>query len=164
VQAATRDGLDLRRHPLSMLALGEHGWIQVINFIIAGVLSLIFAVGVARRLPDGPGSTWASRLLALYGAGLVIGGIFKADPASGFPADASEGYPEQLSVHAPCMRSPCDQIVVDEILPTHPDQQQPIVLAPEGGTATRQPLERPADSFINALRSQCQGFARSKLA
>jgi hypothetical membrane protein len=82
-----------------MLALGEHGWIQVINFIVAGVLSLIFAVGVARRLPDGPGSTWAPRLLALFGAGLVIGGIFKADPALGFPAGAPEGYPEQLSVH-----------------------------------------------------------------
>ena len=76
IQVVTRDGFDLRRHPLSMLALGQHGWIQVINFILAGVLSLIFAVGVARRLPDGPGSTWAPRLLALYGAGLVIGGVF----------------------------------------------------------------------------------------
>jgi hypothetical membrane protein len=98
-QVLTRDGFDLRRHPLSMLALGEHGWIQVINFITAGVLSLIFAVGVARRLQDGPGSTWAPRLLALFGAGLVIGGIFKADPALGFPPGAPAGYPEALSVH-----------------------------------------------------------------
>jgi hypothetical membrane protein len=99
VQVLTRDGFDLRRHPLSMLALGEYGWVQVINFIVAGVLSLIFAVGVARRLPDGSGSRWAPRLLALFGAGLVIGGIFKADPALGFPAGAPGGYPEQLSVH-----------------------------------------------------------------
>ena len=99
VQALTRDGFDLRRHPLSMLALGEHGWVQVINFIAAGVLSLIFAVGVARRLQDGPGSTWAPRLLALFGVGLVVGGIFKADPALGFPAGAPAGYPEQLSIH-----------------------------------------------------------------
>jgi hypothetical membrane protein len=99
VQALTRDGFDLRRHPLSMLALGEHGWIQVINFITAGVLSLIFAVGAARRLQAGPGRTWAPRLLGLFGAGLVIGGIFRADPALGFPAGAPAGYPEQLSVH-----------------------------------------------------------------
>ena len=99
IQVLTRDGFDLRRHPLSMLALAEHGWIQVINFILAGVLSLIFAVGVARRLPDGPGSTWTPRLFGLYGAGLVIGGVFKADPALGFPAGAPAGYPEQLSVH-----------------------------------------------------------------
>ena len=76
-----------------MLALGEYGWIQVINFITAGVLSLIFAVGVARRLQDGPGSTWAPRLLALFGAGLVIGGIFKADPALGFPAGRRRAIP-----------------------------------------------------------------------
>ena len=84
VQAFTRTGFDLRRHPLSMLSLGEYGWIQVTNFIVAGVLSLLFAVGVARCLSTGPGSTWAPRLLALFGAGLVIGGIFTADPALGF--------------------------------------------------------------------------------
>jgi hypothetical protein len=56
VQALTRDGFDLRRHPLSMLALGEHGWIQVINFIAAGVLSLIFAGPAACRTgPAAPG-------------------------------------------------------------------------------------------------------------
>jgi hypothetical membrane protein len=99
VEALTRDGFDLRRHPLSMLALGEHGWIQVINFITAGILSVIFALGVARRLQVGPGSTWAPRLFALFGAGLIIGGIFRADPALGFPAGAPAGYPEHLSVH-----------------------------------------------------------------
>jgi len=85
VQLFTRVGFDLRRQPLSMLSLGEYGWIQVTNFIVAGVLSVLFAIGVARCLSDGPGSTWAPRLLALFGAGLVIGGIFTADPALGFP-------------------------------------------------------------------------------
>jgi hypothetical membrane protein len=99
VQAFTRAGFDLRRHPLSLLSLGEYGWIQVTNFIVAGVLSLLFAVGVARCLSTGPGSTWAPRLLALFGAGLVIGGIFTADPALGFPPGAPAGYPERLSVH-----------------------------------------------------------------
>ena len=99
VQASTRNGFDLRRHPLSMLSLGEYGWIQVTNFIVAGVLSLLFAVGVSRCLSTGPGSTWAPRLLALFGAGLVIGGIFTADPALGFPPGAPAGYPETLSVH-----------------------------------------------------------------
>ena len=99
VQAFTRTGFDLRRHPLSMLSLGEYGWIQVTNFIVAGVLSLLFAVGVSRRLSTGLGSTWAPRLLALFGAGLVIGGIFTADPALGFPPGAPAGYPERLSAH-----------------------------------------------------------------
>jgi len=99
VQALTRTGFDLRRHPLSLLSLGEYGWIQVTNFIVAGVFSLLFAVGVARCLSTGPGSTWAPRLLALFGAGLVIGGIFTADPALGFPPGAPAGYPVRLSVH-----------------------------------------------------------------
>jgi hypothetical membrane protein len=98
-QIFTRDGFDLRRHPISLLSVGEHGWIQVINFILAGVLSIVFSIGVARALIDGPGSRWAPRLFALFGVGLVIGGIFRADPALGFPVGAPEGYPEHITTH-----------------------------------------------------------------
>ena len=35
-QAFTRDGFDLRRHPISLLSLGEFGWIQVANFVVCG--------------------------------------------------------------------------------------------------------------------------------
>ena len=100
VQILTRDDFDLRRHPLSLLSVGEHGWIQVTNFILAGVLSIIFSLGVGRVLTDGPGSRWGTRFCALFGVGLVIGGVFKADPALGFPAGAPEGYPEHLTTHA----------------------------------------------------------------
>ena len=99
VQLLTREGFDLRRHPISLLSLGEHGWIQVINFLFAGLLSIIFSVGVARVLTDGPGSRWGPRFFALFGVGLVIGGIFRADPALGFPAGAPEGYPEHITTH-----------------------------------------------------------------
>jgi hypothetical membrane protein len=100
VQILTRDGFDLRRHPLSLLSVGEHGWIQVTNFILAGILSILFSVGMARVLTHGPGSRWGPRFCALFGIGLVIGGIFKADPALGFPVGAPEGYPSHLSSHA----------------------------------------------------------------
>jgi hypothetical membrane protein len=99
-QILTRDGFDLRRHPLSLLSVGEHGWIQVTNFILAGILSILFSMGMARLLTDGPGSRWGPRFCALFGIGLVIGGIFKADPALGFPVGAPEGYPSHLSSHA----------------------------------------------------------------
>ena len=98
-QLFTRAGFDLRRHPVSLLSVGEHGWIQVTNFILAGVLSILFSVGVARVLAAGPGSRWGPRFCALFGVGLVIGGIFKADPALGFPAGAPEGYPEHITTH-----------------------------------------------------------------
>ena len=46
LQILTRDGFDLRRHPISLLSVGEQGWLQVTNFIVAGVLSIIFSAGV----------------------------------------------------------------------------------------------------------------------
>ena len=55
---------------------------------------------MARVLTDGPGSRWGPRFFALFGVGLVIGGVFKADPALGFPAGAPEGIPEQITTHA----------------------------------------------------------------
>jgi hypothetical membrane protein len=100
VQILTRDGFDLRRHPISLLSVGEYGWIQVLNFVLAGALSILFSIGVARVLAEGPGSRWGPRFLAIFGAGLVIGGIFKADPALGFPAGAPEGIPEHITTHA----------------------------------------------------------------
>ena len=98
-QAFTRDGFDLRRHPISLLSLGELGWIQVANFVICGALFLAGAVGLRRRLRSGRGRTWAPRLVAVVGAGLVIAGVFVTDAGAGFPAGAPAGAPERISGH-----------------------------------------------------------------
>ncbi|HEV2894210.1 MAG TPA: DUF998 domain-containing protein, partial [Actinomycetota bacterium] len=37
-QAFTRDGFDLSRHPLSLLSLGDLGWVQIANFVVTGAL------------------------------------------------------------------------------------------------------------------------------
>lgn len=68
-----------------MLANGELGWLQMTNLILAGVLTGAFAIGLRRVLATGRAATWAPRLIACYGAGLVCAGIFRADPAQGFP-------------------------------------------------------------------------------
>ena len=99
VQALTREGFDLTRHPLSLLAVGEGGWVQTANFLLAGVLGLGFAVGVGRRLRSGAAHVAGPWLLGVFGLGLVIGGLFTADPGMGFPAGAPEGIPATLSVH-----------------------------------------------------------------
>jgi len=96
-QILTRDGFDLTRHPISLLANGEYGWVQSANFVVAGLLSLLFAYGVAPHLRDGRGAIAGPVLFAVYGVGLIAGGVFKADPAMGFPAGAPAGYPDQLS-------------------------------------------------------------------
>ena len=84
-QALTRQGFDLTRHPWSVLANGELGWIQVTNLIVTGVLVIAFAVGLRRVLAEGRASRWAPRLIALYGISLVAAGIFRADPVADFP-------------------------------------------------------------------------------
>jgi hypothetical protein len=99
VQVLTREGFDLTRHPLSLLALGDLGWIQIANFIVAGVLMLAFALGARRSLGDGPGRVWAPVLFGLYGVGLVLGGAFTADPALGFPIGTPDGYPTEWTLH-----------------------------------------------------------------
>jgi hypothetical protein len=99
LQAATRAGFDLSHQPLSLLSLGDLGWIQISNFILAGMLSLAFAIGVGRALSSGPASRWAPRLLAVFGVGLIIGGAFVPDPALGYPVGTPDGYPSSLSLH-----------------------------------------------------------------
>jgi hypothetical protein len=98
-QILTREGFDLSRHPLSLLALGDAGWAQITNFIVAGALMLAFAAGVARSLDSGRGRRSAPILFALYGVGLVLGGAFTADPALGFPLGTPDGYPTEWTFH-----------------------------------------------------------------
>ncbi|MCM0673265.1 DUF998 domain-containing protein [Micromonospora phytophila] len=98
-QVLTRDGFDLSRQPLSLLALGDLGWIQIANFVLAGLLALAGAVGLRRALRGQPAGTWGPALVAGYGAGMVIAGVLVADPSMGWPAGAPEGPAETLSWH-----------------------------------------------------------------
>lgn len=74
-----------RHHALSLLSNGDLGWIQVANFLAAGTLTIAGAVGLRRALRGERGGTWGPRLLGLYGLGLIGAGVFRADPALGFP-------------------------------------------------------------------------------
>jgi hypothetical protein len=92
-QAFTRRGFDLAQHPLSLLSLGSLGWVQIANFVISGVLYVVGAVGLRLALQDGRGRTWGPLLVGLTGAGLIIAGVFTADPGAGFPPGAPAGAP-----------------------------------------------------------------------
>lgn len=98
-QAVTRGGFDPTHHPISLLSLGEHGWVQVTNFVVTGLLMCAFAAGVRRVLVTGTGRVWAPVLLALHGAGLVMGGVFLPDPGLGFPPGTPDAVPDELSLH-----------------------------------------------------------------
>jgi hypothetical protein len=96
LQALTREGFDIRRHAASLLSNGDLGWIQIANFVVAGLLTIAGAGGLLR---SGHGGTWGPRLIAVYGASLIAAGAFVADPALGFPAGTPDGPPATVSWH-----------------------------------------------------------------
>lgn len=97
-QALTRSGFVLADHPLSLLSLGNLGWIQIANFVVCGALFAASAIGIRRSL-TGRAAKWGPRLMIVFGVSLVAGGVFVADPAFSFPPGTPAGAPEQLSWH-----------------------------------------------------------------
>jgi hypothetical protein len=98
-QVLLRDGFELRRHPLSLLATGGPGFVQVANFVLAGIGVLCLAVGVRRTVTDGVGRRWLAPLIAVFGLGLVASGVFVMDPENGFPIGTPEGPAPAMSWH-----------------------------------------------------------------
>ena len=98
-QVLLRDGFDLRRHPLSLLATGGLGWVQVTNFVLAGIGVLCLAIAVRRTITDGVGRRWLARLIAVFGLGLVASGVFVMDPEDGFPIGTPAGQAAAMSWH-----------------------------------------------------------------
>lgn len=100
VEGATRGGYDPIRHPVSSLALGPFGWVQTANFIIAGLLTAAFAVGLRRVLRPGRGATWGPLLIGIWALGLIGAGIFVTDPVSGYPPGTPDRLVEYSSAQA----------------------------------------------------------------
>lgn len=99
-QILTRPGFDIRRHAISLLSLGDLGWIQSMNFAVTGALSIACAVGVRRVLGGGRGGTWGPLLIGIFGSGTLLAGFFHADPGLGFPPGAPAGMPTTMTWHA----------------------------------------------------------------
>ena len=98
IQMVIRPGFDLRRHAISVLSNGDLGWLQVTNFIVAGILMVAAAFGARRALHPGGGGAWGPRLLGAVGIGLIGAGIFSADPMNGFPPGTASST-GQISWH-----------------------------------------------------------------
>ena len=89
VETVARPGFDLKRHAVSMLSLGDRGWVMTWTFIVSGILTLLCAAG----LRSAGAGLWGPILIGVYGAGLIIAGIFPTPPALGFPP----GTPNDLA-------------------------------------------------------------------
>jgi len=77
IEGWLRPEYDARRMFISELALGPRGLVQIVNFVVAGMLTMLFARGLATEFPTARAGVVAIRLVGL---GLVGGGAFVMDP------------------------------------------------------------------------------------
>ena len=100
IEGATRPGYDGWVQAGSALSLSGWGWMQIVSFVVCGVLFFGFAIGLRRMLaPGGRGSTWGPRLIAAFGLALVVAGVFVTDPAQGYPPGTPSGPAVTTSWH-----------------------------------------------------------------
>ncbi|WP_188195305.1 DUF998 domain-containing protein [Nonomuraea sp. SYSU D8015] len=99
-QMLTREGFDITRHPISQLATGDLGWIQITTFVLAGLGGLALAAGIRRTITEGAGRRALPVLVGIFGAGLIAAGLFTMDPENGFPAGTPDGPVAQMSWHS----------------------------------------------------------------
>jgi len=88
--AVTRPGFDLTRHALSLLTLGEYGWMQRANLVISALMTIAAAYGVLRTIRSGRGLAIGT-LTGAYGLCLILSAIFVPDPVAGFPPGQAGG-------------------------------------------------------------------------
>lgn len=89
VRGFTRDGFSFTEHALSLLMLGEGGWVQSANLIVSGAMVVAAALGFNRAMSPGREARSAGLLVGVYGAALIGSGIFPPDPVDGFPDSGS---------------------------------------------------------------------------
>jgi hypothetical membrane protein len=78
---------DPRRTAISELALTPIGWLHIVNFVLYGVLILVFARGLAAEFPTGKASKAGPLLLSIIGIGAIGSGLFVTEPASMPPSE-----------------------------------------------------------------------------
>lgn len=88
ILALTRPGFDLSRDALSLLLIGDAGWLQWLNLVLAGLMTIVAAIGLLRT-PEW--SRTAAVLVGVYGACLVLSAIVPPDATESFPAGAGGG-------------------------------------------------------------------------
>jgi len=100
ILAFASSGFDITKHEVSLLLLGNLGWLQMINFILVGLLSISCAIGLKQALKTGRASKWGPILLGVFGMLFIIAAFFHPDGHHGFPAGAPVGMLKPATAHA----------------------------------------------------------------
>ncbi|MET7464029.1 DUF998 domain-containing protein [Nonomuraea sp. NPDC005501] len=97
LDGALQPGYDPINRWGSELSNGDWGWVQIANFVVTGLLTMAFAVGVRRALGSGPGSRAIPIFTGVLGGCLIVAGVFVTDPNPGFPPGVQP--PAESSLH-----------------------------------------------------------------
>ncbi|HEV2580885.1 MAG TPA: DUF998 domain-containing protein [Ktedonobacteraceae bacterium] len=91
IEGATRPGYSAWHNFVSSLSLSDQGWEQIANFLVCGILMLLFAIGLRQVFHTGRSSLWGPTLMGIFGLALVVAGIFVTDGSLGYPPGAHGG-------------------------------------------------------------------------
>ena len=75
IKGATRPGYSAWHNSVSELRTSNHGWEQIVNFLMCGLLALGFAVGLRQVLRTGRSAVWGPILFGVFGLALVGMGV-----------------------------------------------------------------------------------------
>lgn len=99
LEAVLRDGFDITRHSLSLLANGDAGWVHSTMMALTGLLTVVGVVGLSRFVPADRRAPWVTRGIATFGLGVAVSGVLRADPADAFPVGTPDGPSETVTWH-----------------------------------------------------------------
>jgi len=88
IEGITRAGYNAWQQPISALSLGPGGWVQQVNFVVFGVLTLLSVFGWYQLLTPGRASIGFPLFQSVSGLSLIGAGFFSLDPNPGYPPDA----------------------------------------------------------------------------
>ncbi len=91
IEGLFRSGYEPIKMYVSALSLGSRGWIQMVNFVVFGILFLVFARGIAAEFQAGKASRGGPILFAVMAVLFIVSGPFAMDP-TGTPLN-------QITVH-----------------------------------------------------------------
>lgn len=97
IEGATRPGYSPLQQAISALSLGPGGWVQQVNFVVFGMITVWTAFAWRAFLKGGTSAIWYPILRGLEGLALIVDGFFSQDPA-GYPL--GQAIPTTPTMHA----------------------------------------------------------------
>src|SRR5215216_6118906 len=79
IEGWLRPDYSVSQMEISALSRGSRGWIQILNFIVSGMLFLVFASGIAHRYRNMHKPRLGPVLIFVTGLCLILSGFFVMD-------------------------------------------------------------------------------------